>query len=248
MRRFEDKVVLLTGAASGIGRATAGRLAAEGARLLCLDVQPDALKEAVEAAAAGGARVEARVCDVSREEETEAAVADCVERFGRLDVLCNVAGVLRFEHLHAQSLEAWRQVMAVNLDGTFLLCRAALPHLLASRGNVVNVSSIAALSGLPYGAAYGASKAGVLALTRSLAVEYAARGLRANAVCPGSVKTPMTRSPFPKDVDTKLVMRQMALSGFAEPEAVAGVIAFVASDDASHVNGETLRVDGGTLA
>ncbi len=246
--RFEDKVVLLTGAASGIGRATAARLAQEGAQLLCLDVQADALEESVKGATAHGTAAEGRVCDVSSEGETEAAVAACVERFGQLDVLCNVAGILRFDHLHTLSLESWRRVMAVNLDGTFLLCRASLPHLLATRGNVVNVSSVAALSGLPYGAAYGASKGGVLALTRALAVEYAGRGLRANAVCPGSVKTPMTRSPFPEDVDMKLVMRQMALSGFAGPESVAGVIAFLASDDAAHVNGETLRVDGGTLA
>ena len=248
MRRFEDKVVLLTGAASGIGRATAERLASEGARLLCLDVQAEALEESAKLAADCGAEVEARLCDVSSEDESGAAVAACVGRFGRLDVLCNVAGILRFDHAHELSLEAWRRVMAVNLDGTFLMCRAALPHLLETGGNIVNVASIAALSGLPYGAAYGASKAGVMGLTRALAVEYAKQGLRANAVCPGSVTTPMTRSPLPEDRDMALVMRQMALTGMREPVTVAGVIAFLASDDAAHVTGESVRVDGGTLA
>jgi NAD(P)-dependent dehydrogenase (short-subunit alcohol dehydrogenase family) len=250
MRRFEDKVALVTGAASGIGRATAERLASEGAKLACLDVQAEAVEETAKRAAQAGGEAFGRVCDVSDESQVAAAVAACIERFGRLDALCNVAGILRFSHTHELSLEAWRRVQSVNLDGTFLMCRAALPHLLAAGGNIVNVSSTAALAGLPYGAAYGASKGGVLGLTRALAVEYGKQGVRCNAVCPGSIKTPMSAggAGLPEDADMKLVMRQMALDRPRGPETVASLIAFLASDDAAHVNGEHILVDGGTLA
>jgi NAD(P)-dependent dehydrogenase (short-subunit alcohol dehydrogenase family) len=140
--------------------------------------------------------------------------------------------------------------MAVNLDGTFLVCRAALPHLLETGGNIVNVSSTAGVAGLAYGAAYGASKGGVLGLTRAIAVEYGTRGVRCNAVCPGSIKTPMTSkgAGLPEDADLKLVMRQAPLDRPRGPETVASLIAFLASDEAAHVNGDEILVDGGTLA
>lgn len=250
MRRFEDKVVLVTGAASGIGRATVERIASEGGRLFCVDVQAEAVEETAKKAGELGAEAEARVCDVSSEEDVAATVGACIERFGKLDALCNVAGILRFGHTHELPFETWKRVMAVNLDGTFLFCRAALPHLVASRGAIVNVSSTAALAGLPYGAAYGASKGGVLGMTRAIAVEYGKQGVRCNAVCPGSIKTPMTSSGagLPEDADFKLVMRQMALDQPRGPETVASLMAFLASEDAIHINGEDILVDGGTLA
>jgi NAD(P)-dependent dehydrogenase (short-subunit alcohol dehydrogenase family) len=247
--RLEGRVVLVTGAASGIGRATAERMAREGARLVCADVQAEPLDAIVKSLVAQGAEAEGRLCDVADPEQVAATVAFAVERFGRLDCLCNIAGILLMEHFHETSPESWRRILDVNLTGTYLMCRAALPHLLASRGCIVNASSTSALAGLPYGAAYGASKAGVLALTRALAVEYGKQGLRANAVCPGSIKTPMTtRGGLPDDVDFKLLQRAMALDVPRGPETVAGVIAMLASDDGAHVNGESIRVDGGTLA
>jgi len=250
MRRFEGKVAWVTGAASGIGRATAERLASEGAKLFLSDVQADALQETVKRAVELGAEAEARVCDVSSEPDVEATTAACVARFGRLDTLCHVAGILRFYHTHEMPFADWRKIQSVNLDGTFLVCRAALPHLLATQGNIVTTSSVAALAGLAYGAAYGASKGGVLAFTRALAVEYGKQGVRVNTVCPGSIKTPMTAggAGLPKDADLKLVMRQMALDKARGPETVASLIAFLASDDAAHVNGTEIRVEGGTLA
>jgi NAD(P)-dependent dehydrogenase (short-subunit alcohol dehydrogenase family) len=179
----------------------------------------------------------------------DSLIADTVGRHGRLDVLANVAGILRTANTHEHSLETWDQVLAVNLTGTFLCCRAAIPALLESRGNIVNVSSTAALAGHPWAAAYAASKGGVLALTRTIAVEYAQRGLRCNAVCPGSIKTPITRDfAFPEGADTDLVRRIMALDKPRGPETVAAAIAFLASDDAAHINGEDVRVDGGTLS
>lgn len=248
-QRFHDRVALVTGAASGIGRATVLRLASEGARVFCVDVQAEALEETAKRAAANDADAVAHVCDVADEAAVEACVNACVERLGGLQVLCNVAGILRFAHTRELSFETWRRVLAVNLDGTFLMCRAALPHLLQDGGSIVNVASTAGLAGLAYGAAYGASKGGVLALTRALAVEYAGQGVRCNAVCPGSIQTPMsTGVRLPEDADMKLVMRGMALDRARGPEEVARLIAFLASDEAAHINGEQIRIDGGTLA
>ncbi|HEV3225841.1 MAG TPA: SDR family NAD(P)-dependent oxidoreductase [Acidimicrobiales bacterium] len=235
--RFEGRVAIVTGAASGIGRATAERLADEGATVVPVDVAKDEL-------GVGGI-----VGDVSDPTFAPSLVAQTIERHGRLDVLANVAGILRTANTHEHSLEVWDQVLAVNLTGTFLCCRAAIPELLKSGGNIVNVSSTAALSGHPWAAAYSASKGGVLALTRTIAVEYAQQGLRCNAVCPGSIKTPITKDfEFPEGVNMDLVRRLMALDKPRGPETVAAAIAFLASDDAAHVNGEDVRVDGATLS
>jgi NAD(P)-dependent dehydrogenase (short-subunit alcohol dehydrogenase family) len=249
MRRFENKVVLITGAASGIGRAAAERLADEGASLFLVDLAKEALEETAKRCAAAGARVESAPCDVAREEQVNDAVARCVDRFGRLDVLVNVAGILLLAHTHETTLAQWQRILDVNLTGTFLFCKAALPHLLASGGNIVNTSSTSALAGMPYGAAYGASKGGVLALTRALAAEYGGRGVRVNALCPGSIKTAMgSGSHLPKDVNWELLKRAMPLDKPRGPEVVASVVALLASEDGAHINGESIRMDGGTLA
>ena len=250
MRRFERKSVLITGAASGIGRATAERMASEGAQLFLLDVQAQALEDTAKAVRELGADVETRVCDVSDPDAVRASVEAAAHACGRLDALCNIAGILHFDHTHELAHATWRRILSVNLDGTFFMCQAALPHLLATRGNIVNMSSTAALAGHPWTAAYSASKGGVLALTYTLAIEYCGQGLRANAVCPGSVKTPI-HSVFklPAGADRKLLYRIMPPDGvFRGPEAAASVVAFLASDDAAHINGTEIRVDGGTLS
>ncbi len=189
MRRFENKVVLITGAASGIGRASAERIAGEGGALFLLDVEPTGLEETAKGCAELGADAATRICDVSDPAAARTSVEAAVQRFGRLDSLCNIAGILHFDHTHELALETWRRILSVNLDGTFFVCQAALPHLLAARGNIVNMSSTAALAGHPWTAAYSASKGGILALTYTLAIEYCSQGLRANAVCPGSITT-----------------------------------------------------------
>ena len=250
MRRFDDKVVLITGAASGIGRATALRLAEEGASLSLADVNAEGLEETAKLAAERGAATATRICDVSDRDAVSALVESTVARFGKLDSLCNVAGILHFDHTHELSLDTWRRILAVNLDGTFFACQAALPHLLAARGNIVNLSSTAALAGHPWTAAYSASKGGILALTYTLAIEYCGQGLRANAVCPGSILTPIQKAfRLPEGADRKLLYRIMppdrAMRG---PENAAATIAFLASADAAHINGAEIRVDGGTLS
>jgi NAD(P)-dependent dehydrogenase (short-subunit alcohol dehydrogenase family) len=241
LNRFAHKTVLVTGAASGIGRATAVRVVAEGARVLAADVQQDPLDALAREL---GPQCATRVCDVSDPASARATVAAAVERFGALDVLVNAAGILRTAHTHEETLEAWSRVIAVNLTGTFLMCQAAIPHLLARRGSIVNLSSTAALRAHAWTAAYSASKGGVLALTNELAVEYGEQGLRANAVCPGGITTPIHQAfQVPEGANQKLVRRIMPLTGFAEPDEVAATIAFLASDEAVHITGSMIRVD-----
>ena len=249
MRRFEDRSILVTGAASGIGRATAERLAAEGGRVFCADRDADGVAAVVAAIRAAGGVAEGRAFDVSDEADATATVEAAVAAFGGLDVLCNVAGILRFDHFHEIATADWRRVMAVNLDGTFFMCRAAVPHLLARRGNIVNVASTAATHGQPWAAAYAASKGGVLALTHTLATDYARQGLRANAVLPCDVATPIFHAfQMPAGAEPKLVKRVQAPTGSGKPADVAGVIAMLASDDGAHMTGAELRIDGGTWA
>jgi NAD(P)-dependent dehydrogenase (short-subunit alcohol dehydrogenase family) len=252
MARFDDQVLLLTGAGSGIGRATALKLAAEGASVFLTDIVAEGLEETVKRAheaAGSGAQIEAQVCDISDEPMAKASVAACVERFGKLDTLCNNAGVIGYEHTHEMSLDFWRRILSINLDGTFLMTREAIPHLLETKGALVNIGSTAGLSGLAYGSAYSASKGAIHAFTRAIAVEYAERGLRANSICPASIETGMTKpTRMPEGADFALLQRLSSLHGVAGPEAVADLVLFLASDASRHISGEEIRVDGAALA
>ena len=249
MQRFEGKAALITGAASGIGRATAERLASEGAQLLLCDVQDEAAGETAELCRKAGADARALHCDVSDDDQVKQAVAAVIEHYGKLDVVCNIAGILKYGHATDFAIEDFNRILDINVTGTFRVCQAAIPHLLETGGNIVNTASTAGLKGLPYGAAYCASKGAVLAMTRSLAVEFGDKGLRANCVCPGSILTAMTSSSlFPEDIDIKKLLRQNSMRGPDGPEVVASVIAMLASDDGRHVNGEDITMDGAALA
>jgi NAD(P)-dependent dehydrogenase (short-subunit alcohol dehydrogenase family) len=249
MQRFADRVVLVTGAGGGIGRASARRIAAEGGAVFCVDLNAEAVEATVAIIAEEGGTATGRRCDISSETDVRACVAACVEVYGSLYALVNMAGVLRFDDTEQLALDQWQKVIDVNLTGTMLLCREALPHLLTSKGSIVNAASTAALSGLPCGAAYSASKGGVLAMTRSIAIEYAKCGVRANCVCPGEIKTGMTDDvTFPETMDFDLISRIVSPTGARGPEVVASVIAMLASEDGCHITGEDIRVDGGTLS
>jgi NAD(P)-dependent dehydrogenase (short-subunit alcohol dehydrogenase family) len=246
VERYEGRVALVTGAGSGIGRATVHRLVEEGATVLAVDVSADGLA-ATMAAAPRADVVSTLAGDVSDPDTARVAVAAAVDLGGRLDVLVNCAGILRFEHTHEVQLADWNQLLAVNLTGTFLFCQAALSALIEQKGAIVNVASTSALFGHPWAAAYAASKGGVLSLTKTLAVEYAKQGLRVNAVCPGSIDTPITGAfNLPDGADGRLLHRIMSPVGMADPSVVAAAIAYLGSSDATHVNGADLRVDGAT--
>lgn len=249
MRRFEGKVALVTGAASGIGKATAVRLAQEGARVMCGDVNEAGMSETVAAIGEIGGVAESRRLDVSKPEAAPAAVAATVERFGALHALCNVAGIGGFEHTAEVTLERWSEVIAINLSGTFYMCQAALPQLLECRGAIVNVASSAGLIGQAYCAAYCASKGGVVQLTKALAVEFARQGLRVNCVCPGGVITPLAMAfRPPRGADMELIARLSLVQEMCDPSEIANAVAYLASDEARYVNGAVLSVDGGMVA
>jgi NAD(P)-dependent dehydrogenase (short-subunit alcohol dehydrogenase family) len=202
----------------------------------------------VDAARAAGAEAEGFACDISDEKSVCATVDAVVARFGELHVLCNVAGILRWDHAHQIKLDDWNRILGVNLTGTFLMCREAIPHLVRTKGCIVNLASTAALAAHPWTAAYSASKGGVLSLTYTLALEYGKQGVRVNAACPGAIKTPMRKTfQLPEGADPKLLERIMPFNGFAPADDAANLIVFLASDEARHITGTAVRVDGGML-
>jgi NAD(P)-dependent dehydrogenase (short-subunit alcohol dehydrogenase family) len=250
--RFEGRTVIVTGAASGIGRAALIRLVSEGAVALGVDQNETGLKEAAALAQAGaghGGRASIAVASVADESAVKRVVKNFVGQEGRLDVLVNMAGILRSTHTTETSLDHFLEVIQVNLVGTFLFCREALPHLLETKGNIVNAASTSVFFGHPYMAAYSASKGGIAAMTHALAWEYIKRGVRVNAIAPGGISTPMVQAQpqrFPPGVDSSLFMHLMQPAGRSgQPEEVAGTIALLASDDGAFINGEIIRIDGG---
>jgi NAD(P)-dependent dehydrogenase (short-subunit alcohol dehydrogenase family) len=245
-QRFTGKVALVTGGASGMGRAITIRLADEGASVLAADISVAGLEET--ASLASGS-VATRVADVSDPESCADLVTAAVGEFGGLDVLGNVAGILLAGHATEISVEDYRRVMGVNLDGYFFLAQQAIPHLLEREGNIVNIASNAGLQGVPYAVAYNMSKGGVIQLTRGLAVEFLTRPLRVNAIAPAGTRTNIAvGATFPADMDPALAVRMAGLRGMAEPEEVAALFAFLASDEARSITGAIYTIDNGITA
>ncbi|MEO3761423.1 SDR family NAD(P)-dependent oxidoreductase [Mycobacterium sp. B14F4] len=242
MTQLSGKVALVTGASAGLGAAVAQLLAERGATVF--GIARDAEKMASVFEAVPGGRY--APVDVTSPQACRQAVADCVEAFGRLDVLVNVAGFHQMRHTTTMTDEEWDRDLAVNLNGPFYLCRAALPHLLETAGNIVNVTSIAGVEGEVYSAGYCAAKHGLVGLTRALAVEYTKDKIRVNAVCPGGMPTAQTTEfTAPPDADWDLIMRIASPRGFMQTLDVAKAIAFLASDDAAAIHGAVYRVDNG---
>jgi NAD(P)-dependent dehydrogenase (short-subunit alcohol dehydrogenase family) len=242
MTSLEGKVALITGTSAGLGAATAKVFAERGASVFGIARDADRMAE-VFADVPGGRFASV---DITAPAACRQAVDDCVSAFGRLDVLVNVAGFHRMRHTPTMSDEEWERDLAVNLHGPFYLCRAALPHLLAVGGNIVNVASIAGVEGEVYSAGYCAAKHGLVGLTKALAVEFTKDELRVNVVCPGGMPTAQaTEFQAPENADWDLIMRIASPRGFMETADVAKAIAFLASDDATAIHGAVYRVDNG---
>ena len=249
MGRFDGKVSLITGAASGIGRAVCVRLASEGAQVFATDLDGEGLTETEALVKDAGGSIQLSVFDVTRRARCFGAVQAAIDTFGRLDVLANVAGIVRFCHSHEMSEEEWNLVHAVNVSGPFFLCQAAIPQLIANGGNIVNVASNAGLMGQAYTAAYCSSKGALVQLTRSLAMEYMKRGIRINAVAPGGTSTPLIENvQLPHEIDFALVKRYFGMRRMSQPDEIAAAVAYIASEEARSVHGAIFSIDNGMTA
>lgn len=245
--RFEGKIVIITGAGSGIGAATARRFHHEGAVVVLNGRRESKLREV--GAALGGDRYMIGPADVSIVGDFETLIADIIRRYGKIDILVNSAGSGAVGDFLTMPVQQWRDFFAVNVDGILNTTRATLPHLIKSRGAIVNVSSVGGLGGDRGLSFYNATKGAVCNLTRSLALEFAHQGIRINAVCPTTVLTELTTPIFEQSPELlKRLLGRIPVGRAAQPEEIASVIAFLASDDASFVNGVNLPVDGGVDA
>ncbi|BBX12815.1 3-oxoacyl-ACP reductase [Mycobacterium novum] len=261
--RYVDRRVLVTGGGSGIGQACVLRILSEGGRVVAADISADGLGDTVAKAGEAGSRLSTVVMDIGDEQSVRGGVTRAVESLGGLDTLVNAAGILRSSHLAQTTLADFEQVLRINLVGTFLVTREAIGALHEGKSpSVVNFSSTSAHFAHPYMAAYAASKGGVLSMTHAWAMEFAKAGIRFNSVQPGSISSGMTDGTgasrqsvgpgLPADADFTLfgkVAPMLPLDGgaiFANPDAVAGVVAMLGSDDASFITGTEVRIDGGS--
>lgn len=246
---FDDRVVLITGAASGLGRASALAFAAEGAAVFAVDLDAKGLDETLRLSDTDGGRIVACNIDIATPENCRQAVATAVEAFGRLDVLCNIAGIIGFAHATAVTTAAWEKIIAVNLSAPFYLSQAALPHLLEAHGNIVNVASSAAFVGEAYLVPYATTKAGLVHMTRSMAMEYMKQPIRINAIAPGGMMTAMANQiNLPEGIDFDLLQRFTGMRTPSQPEEVAELLLYLASDRAKSVHGACFSIDGGITA
>lgn len=248
MYELKNKTVVITGAASGIGRMLASRLACEGATVVLGDIDEDRLHSIH--AEIGGAAL-SRVLDISDPDECASLIQMAYESTRRVDVLCNIAGILHVSKTESITPDEWVRVINVNLTGTFYMCQAALPKLARTKGCIINLASSTGLVGMPFGAAYVASKHGVVGLTRALALEFAEAGIRINAICPTGVRTPMVLNATPTNVDDALLQRcspWLNKGGLLDPEEVVEAIIFLQSKRAQSITGIALPIDGGLTA
>ncbi len=244
---MNGKTAVVTGAASGLGRATALRLAEAGAKLCLVDVHEERLEET--GAMISGSDVLLHHANLADADACAPVIDSAVSHFGRLDALCNIAGVIRMAHFTDIARENYDLTIAVNLTAPFLLCQAAMPHLLESEGAIVNVCSSAAFIGEAYATAYCASKAGLLNLTKAMAMEYQRKPVRINAVAPGGMMTNISEGMgFPEDAEMDLIARYSGLRGLVEVDDVADMIALLASPQGRAYHGACINIDAGITA
>lgn len=247
--RFAGRVILVTGAAGGVGRAATLSFAAEGGRVYATDINEERLAAVAAEAEAAGNPIVTGVHDVTTQAACQAIVDAAVAEYGQLDVLVNVAGIAWSEHVTNVTEDAWSLMMAINLNAPFWLSQRAIPHLLETGGNVVNVGSNAGIQGQAYTVPYCVSKAGILHMTRAMAMEYIKTPIRFNAIAPGGMQTGMVDNyQMPADVDFDLMAPYMGFRGMADPQTAANGIVYLASDDASRCTGTVLSIDGGLTA
>lgn len=249
MKRFADKTVLVTGAGRGIGKATAARFAEEGALVCLVSLEEGELRETERELRDAGGRVHAYAADIADSLQAASAVEAAAAVAGRIDILINNAGIAWEEDFLAMKAEHWRRMIDVNLNGMFYVAQAAARRMAEQGGGVIlNMASTNGLVGEAMYAHYNASKGGVVLLTKSMAIELGARGIRVNAVCPGYIQTPMSEAIDSEDFVRDYIRNKIPLGRVGKPADVAGVFAFLASDDAAFITGETIVVDGGQLA
>jgi len=246
---FDGKVVIVTGAASGLGRATALAFAAQGAKLVLADVDEKGLDETVAKAGDLGAEAIAVPTDISDSAACMRLAPAAVETFGRLDSVCNIAGAFRFDHARDITPATWDKIHAVNVRGPFFIIQAALPHLIESSGTVINVASASAFLGHAYLAHYASSKAALVNLTKSLAMELMHTPVRINAIAPGGINTAMTTATaFPEGLDFQLLGRYVPLRGSSEPEDFSDLILMLAGPRGKSIHGACINADRGITA
>jgi dihydroanticapsin dehydrogenase len=253
MNRIEGKACLVTGAASGIGLATAQRLASEGGRVLCVDIDLAGAERCATAIREAGGEAEAWAADVAERQAVSAAVTHCVDRYGAIDVLVNNAGVNLPGVFHEADDGVIDRTLAVNLKGQIYSCQAAIPHMLeAGSGSIINVSSVNGVVAEPYLSIYAASKGGVVMLSRGIALDYAKAGIRCNVICPGWVDTPINHAHAALLGGLEHVYATMdsfqPIGRPGTPEEIANLVLFLASDEASFMTGSVLLIDGGMTA
>ena len=246
---FSGKCVLVTGAASGLGRAASLRFAQEGARVCLVDLNRQGLEQTASSINDAGGECVIGDGDLADPAVCARVVASAVDAFGRLDVLCNVAGILRFHALGNVTPEDWNKLFGANVTGAFFMIQAAMPHLIENKGNVVNVVSTAAFLGQAYTAPYAATKSALLSLTKSLAMEFMHQPVRINALAPGGMLTEMVNGlEFPANADQSLIARYIGLRPPSQPEDIVEPLLFLASDRARSVHGACYTADNGITA
>lgn len=249
--RLEGKVALVTGGGSGIGRETAILFAREGANVLCVDVDEAGCKKTVELAGQTQGKISVASADVTDSAQVEKAVQTCLDQYGKLDILCHSAGVFledQEQRVSEIDPDVWDRIIRINLTGTFLCCRYAIRAMQQNGGgSVINLASMAGLVGSMFHA-YSASKGGIISLSRAMAVTYGPDNIRVNAICPGSVETPMTRLSLGAPEIKELISTMVPLGRVAQPGEIAQMALYLASDESAFVTGSTFVIDGGFTA